>query len=128
MKKLLMISGAINYGAPGRIVEQIGLLAQESRYEVLVAHSSRNSNPSDLSHFSVTSKFQELYHALGAKFFDLHGLLSTRQTKALIQKIKEYNPERIICVFGAGGNRSKLRRYDMGEIAGKYAESSCYCI
>ena len=93
MKKLLMISGAINYGAPGRIVEQIGLLAQESRYEVLVAHSSRNSNPSDLSHFSVTSKFQELYHALGAKFFDLHGLLSTRQTKALIQKIKEYNPD-----------------------------------
>lgn len=27
-KKILYISGAINFGAPGRIVEQTGLLAQ----------------------------------------------------------------------------------------------------
>ncbi len=44
--------------------------------------------------------------------------------ESLLLTIKEYNPERIICVFGAGGNRSKLRRYDMGEIAGKYADLS----
>lgn len=93
MKKLVMISGAINYGATGRIVEQIGMLAQGSGYEVLVAHSARNANPSNLSHIPVTTKLQEVYHALGAKFFDLHGLLSTRQTKILIKKIKEYNPD-----------------------------------
>ena len=50
-----------------------------------------------------------------------HNALST---ESLMNTIKEYNPERIICVFGAGGNRSKLRRYDMGEIAGKYADLS----
>lgn len=93
MKKLLMISGAINYGAPGRIVEQIGLLAQGFGYDVLVAHSSRNANPSNLAHIPVTTKFQEMYHALGAKFFDLHGLLSTKQTKLLIKQIEEYNPD-----------------------------------
>lgn len=35
--------------------------------------------------------------------------------------IKAYNPKRIFCVFGCGGNRSKLRRYEMGEISGKNA-------
>ena len=44
--------------------------------------------------------------------------------ESLLLTIKEYNPKRIICVFGAGGNRSKLRRYDMGEIAGRYADLS----
>lgn len=50
-----------------------------------------------------------------------HNALST---ESLMQTIKEYSPGRIVCVFGAGGNRSKIRRYDMGEIAGKYADLS----
>lgn len=45
-------------------------------------------------------------------------------TESLLTTILEYRPKRLICVFGAGGNRSKLRRYDMGEIAGKYADLS----
>lgn len=44
--------------------------------------------------------------------------------ESLLTTILEYQPKRLICVFGAGGNRSKLRRYDMGEIAGKYADLS----
>lgn len=44
--------------------------------------------------------------------------------ESLFTAIKAYNPEKIICVFGCGGNRSKLRRYDMGEISGKYADLS----
>ena len=39
--------------------------------------------------------------------------------ESLMDTINEYNHERIICIFGGGGNRSKLRRYAMGEIAGK---------
>lgn len=44
--------------------------------------------------------------------------------ESLFGAIKAYNPKRIICVFGCGGNRSKLRRYEMGEISGKYADLS----
>ena len=44
--------------------------------------------------------------------------------ESLFEAIKAYNPKRIICVFGCGGNRSRLRRYDMGEISGKYADLS----
>ncbi len=44
--------------------------------------------------------------------------------ESLFEAIRAYNPARIICVFGCGGNRSRLRRYDMGEISGKYADLS----
>lgn len=39
----------------------------------------------------------------------------------LMETIEEYNPERIVCIFGGGGNRARDRRFDMGEISGKYA-------
>lgn len=55
-KKILYISGAVNFGAPGRIVEQVGLLAQKYGYQVFVAHSTRNENPTLLPHFAVTTK------------------------------------------------------------------------
>lgn len=92
-KRILYINGAINFGASGRIVEQTGLLAQKHGYEVMVAHSARNENPSQLPHFAMTTKTQEMIHAAGAKFLDLHGLLSTKQTKKLVERIKEYQPD-----------------------------------
>jgi UDP-N-acetylmuramoyl-L-alanyl-D-glutamate--2,6-diaminopimelate ligase len=44
--------------------------------------------------------------------------------ESLLTTIKEYNPKRIVCVYGGGGNRSRLRRYDMGELCGKMADLS----
>lgn len=40
----------------------------------------------------------------------------------LMETVMEYKPKRIVCIFGGGGNRAKSRRYDMGEISGKYAQ------
>ncbi|MGL5258881.1 MAG: UDP-N-acetylmuramoyl-L-alanyl-D-glutamate--2,6-diaminopimelate ligase [Lachnospiraceae bacterium] len=42
--------------------------------------------------------------------------------ESLLTTLKEYNPTRLVCVFGCGGNRSKFRRYEMGEVSGKYAD------
>ncbi len=44
--------------------------------------------------------------------------------ESLLSTIKEYDPPRIVCVYGCGGNRSRLRRYDMGELCGKMADLS----
>lgn len=41
---------------------------------------------------------------------------------SLLTTLKEYNPGRLVCLFGCGGNRSKLRRYDMGEVSGRLAD------
>ena len=93
MPKIFHISGALNYGAPGRICEQIALLAEQNGYECFVAHSTRNEIPSRLRHYAMTTKAQEMLHAFGAKFLDLHGLLSTSQTKELVKRIKAYHPD-----------------------------------
>lgn len=92
-RKIFYISGAINFGSPGRIVEQIGLLAQKHGYKVLVAHSTRNENPTKLPHFTITTRRDELIHAAMAKFLDMYELLSTRQSKVLVERIKEYQPD-----------------------------------
>lgn len=42
--------------------------------------------------------------------------------ESLLSMLKAYNPKRLICLFGGGGNKPKQRRYDMGMMAGKYAD------
>lgn len=42
--------------------------------------------------------------------------------ESLLTTLKEYHPNRLICLFGCGGNRSKLRRYEMGEVSGRLAD------
>jgi len=42
--------------------------------------------------------------------------------ESLLTTLKEYQPKRIVCLFGCGGNRSKLRRYEMGEVSGRLAD------
>ena len=42
--------------------------------------------------------------------------------KSVLETMRAYNPKRIVSLFGCGGNRSKDRRYDMGEISGRYSD------
>lgn len=42
--------------------------------------------------------------------------------ESLLQTLRDYHPERIVTIFGCGGNRSKTRRYEMGEVSGKMSD------
>lgn len=42
--------------------------------------------------------------------------------ESLLTTLREYEPGRLVCVFGCGGNRSKIRRYEMGEVSGRLAD------
>lgn len=42
----------------------------------------------------------------------------------ILTTLREYHPKRLICMFGAGGNRPKVRRYEMGEVSGRLADLS----
>ena len=42
--------------------------------------------------------------------------------ESLLHTLRDYHPERIVTVFGCGGNRSKTRRYEMGEVAGRLSD------
>lgn len=42
--------------------------------------------------------------------------------ESLLGTLKEYQPKRLVCLFGCGGNRAKSRRYEMGEVSGRLAD------
>ena len=41
---------------------------------------------------------------------------------SLLTTLKEYSPKRLVCLFGCGGNRSRERRFEMGEVSSKLAD------
>lgn len=42
----------------------------------------------------------------------------------VLSTLREYKPHRLITMFGAGGNRPKSRRFEMGEVSGKLSDLS----
>ena len=42
--------------------------------------------------------------------------------QSLLTTLKEYQPKRLVCLFGCGGNRSKSRRFEMGEVSSNMAD------
>ncbi len=41
---------------------------------------------------------------------------------SLLTTLKEYSSGRLVCLFGCGGNRSRDRRFQMGEVSGNLAD------
>jgi UDP-N-acetylmuramoyl-L-alanyl-D-glutamate--2,6-diaminopimelate ligase len=48
-----------------------------------------------------------------------HNAMSLR---SLLTTLREYHPARLICMFGCGGNRSRDRRFEMGEVSSNLAD------
>jgi UDP-N-acetylmuramoyl-L-alanyl-D-glutamate--2,6-diaminopimelate ligase len=42
--------------------------------------------------------------------------------KSLLSTLKEYKPKRLVCMFGCGGNRSRSRRFEMGEVSSELSD------
>jgi len=42
--------------------------------------------------------------------------------ESILTTLRAYKPERLVSLFGCGGNRSKVRRYEMGEVSGRLAD------
>ena len=47
---------------------------------------------------------------------------NARSLESLLLSLKEYNPKRIVTVFGCGGNRSRERRFEMGEVSSRLSD------
>ncbi len=44
--------------------------------------------------------------------------------ESLLTTLREYNPGRIVTLFGCGGNRDRNRRFEMGEVSSKLSDLS----
>ncbi|MBR4343811.1 MAG: UDP-N-acetylmuramoyl-L-alanyl-D-glutamate--2,6-diaminopimelate ligase [Lachnospiraceae bacterium] len=42
--------------------------------------------------------------------------------ESVLKTLREYKPKRLVCLFGCGGNRSKDRRYEMGEVSSNLSD------
>ena len=89
-----------------------------------VSHYMKISNESiknGLAHVKVRGRVEPV------KVWDNYSLFIDYAHNALsmeniLKTLRKYNPHRLIVLFGAGGNRPKVRRYEMGETAGNLAD------
>ncbi|MCR5688034.1 MAG: UDP-N-acetylmuramoyl-L-alanyl-D-glutamate--2,6-diaminopimelate ligase [Lachnospiraceae bacterium] len=42
--------------------------------------------------------------------------------ESLLTTLRAYEPKRLVCLFGCGGNRDRNRRFEMGEVSGRLAD------
>ena len=110
----------VNFGIPGKFNALNGTAA------VALAHSLGIDSEileNSLLKLRVNGRMEVVYKS--DKYIVLvdyaHNALSM---ESLLSTLRAYNPKRLVVVFGCGGNRSKDRRYSMGEIAGKNADFS----
>jgi glycosyltransferase involved in cell wall biosynthesis len=90
--KLLLLNTTANTGSTGRIAEEIGLLAQQSGYEVRFAYGRKAVN-SKLPLFKIGNKWDMRWHGVKSRFWDAHGFGSRHATKALIRELEVWKPD-----------------------------------
>ena len=90
--KLLQINSVANSGSTGKIAEGIGLIAQKSGFESVIAYG-RYANRSQSKLIQIGRKWEYLEHGIESRIFDNHGLASRHATKKFIRQIQSYNPD-----------------------------------
>ena len=94
--KLLQINPVVRLNtSTGRIMKEIGEIAQAAGWESYIAYSgARDGVPQHSSHLvPVGNKLDLALHAVATRLFDAHGLVSRRATKQLIRRIREIDPD-----------------------------------
>lgn len=69
----------------------------------------------------VPGRFEPIENSLGYHIF-VDYAHTDDALKNLLETVREFNPKRIILVFGAGGDRDKTKRPRMGEAAGTLSD------
>ncbi len=115
-----IMDGRFRVSAPGRfsmynvlpvigLASLLGIPAETVGSELLKVHVKGRMEP---------VKISDRFHLL---IDYAHNAVSC---ESILKEMGNYNPKRIVSLFGCGGNRSKTRRYEMGEASGRYADFS----
>ena len=112
--------GKISCGVPGtfNVHNALGAISIAGHMGVTVEQMNKA-----LRHFSVKGRVQ-----IVPTGYDYTLIIDYAHNavalESILNTLRAYDPPRLISLFGCGGNRSKDRRYDMGEVSGKYADLS----
>ncbi len=88
VKSLLQVNSVVNRGSTGKIVEEIGRLADANGWISRVAYG-RESNDSTLNRYYVGRKGDILEHYAVSHLFDRHGLGSKKSSQKFVKWITE---------------------------------------
>ena len=90
--KVFQINSTCGYGSTGRIAVDILKEVEKNGGEGIIAYG-RNSAPKDVNSYRIGSELDVKIHGVLSRITDRQGFYSTKATKDLIKKIKEYNPD-----------------------------------
>ena len=93
MPTLLQINTTLNSGSTGRIAEQISIMAQRRVWNCYIAHGGRYVNQSQIKTIQISSKADNIFHAIKGEFLGRHGFGSTISTKRFLKRIDEIKPD-----------------------------------
>lgn len=109
----------ISLSVPGRFNVENALVAIAIAHDIGMEQTHIVEGLVDVSVKGRTQLIKETAHFATFIIDYAHNELSMEN---LLSMLKDYHPKRLICLFGGGGNKPKQRRFDMGKIAGKYAD------
>ena len=114
-----LYTGEVIVNMPGIFNVNNALVAMAIAAQLNISFENVKNALEKVSVKGRTQLIPEASH-LGTFMIDYaHNALSM---ESLLTMLRDYQPNRLILVFGSGGNRAKQRRYDMGMAAGKYAD------
>lgn len=90
--KIFQINSTCGYGSTGRIAVDILKEVEKNGGEGIIAYG-RNTAPDGVNSYKITTETDVKIHGVLSRITDRQGFYSTRATKKLIEKIKEYNPD-----------------------------------
>ncbi len=113
------VQGSVTLNMPGRFNVENAMAAIGVTADLGIPVSTVTRALAAVSVRGRTQLVKETSHFSTFLIDYAHNALSM---ESLLKMLKDYGPERLICLFGGGGNRPKQRRFDMGLAAGKYAD------
>lgn len=90
--KILQINSTCGFGSTGRIAEDILNTVCRNGGEGIICYG-RGSAPSGIPSYRIGSDLLVHIHGILSRITDRQGFYSTKATKALVRKIKEYDPD-----------------------------------
>ncbi len=111
----------LKISTPGEysVYNALAVIAVAVRYGISLDHIKR-----EMPTAHVKGRF-EIVDALPWSTFIIDYAHNEISLRNVLKTIKEYEPHRLICLFGSVGDRTQIRREELGRIAAKYCD---FCI
>ena len=113
------IEGRVTIGIPGIHNVDNALIASEITH--LLGASDKDVFEG-LKNVHIKGRTQLVKEALPKGTFIIDYAHNAISTESLLKTLRAYNPKKLTCLFGGGGNKPVARRHDMGSMASKYAD------